>query len=272
MRHVTSRLNPVVARYRAAARGDDRRAILLDGPHLVADALASPIVVREALASTDALGRPEIRALVDRLEALRVPVQSATSAVIAAASPVRSSSGIVALADRPEAAEAAFGPPALVVIAWQVQDPGNLGALARVAEAGGATGLLVAGASADAFGWKALRGSMGSLLRLPVIVRHRGEEAIADARAHRCRIVAAVPRGGDPLFDSDMRGPTAILIGGEGAGLPGDVLEQADQRVTIPMQPPVESLNTAVAAALVVYEALRQRVTDTEASHRLPLP
>jgi TrmH family RNA methyltransferase len=141
-----------------------------------------------------------------------------------------------------------------------VQDPGNLGALARVAEAGGATGLLVAGESADAFGWKALRGSMGSLLRLPVIVKGRGEEAVAAARAQGCHVVAAVPRGGEPLFGADMRVATAILIGGEGAGLPAELLALADRRVTIPMRPPVESLNAAVAAALVVYEALRQRM------------
>ena len=148
-----------------------------------------------------------------------------------------------------------------------VQDPGNVGAIARVAEAGGATGLIAAGASADPFGWKALRGSMGSSLRLPV-VSASAAEAIADARRHDCRIVAAVPRDGRTLYDAQLGGPVAILIGGEGAGLPPALCDSADERVTIPMAPPVESLNTAVAAALVVYEARRQRAHDGHAVSR----
>ena len=88
-----------------------------------------------------------------------------------ALSPVRSSSAIVALAERPRdrSTRVYAGAGPLVVIAVDVQDPGNLGAIVRVAEAAGATGVVAAGASADPFGWKALRGSMGSALRLPIV-------------------------------------------------------------------------------------------------------
>ena len=92
----------------------------------------------------------------------------------------------------------------LVVVAVDVQDPGNVGAIVRVAEAGGATGVIAAGASADPFGWKALRGSMGSALRLPVVRATDTADALADARRHGCRIVATVPRGGRPLFDDRL--------------------------------------------------------------------
>ena len=87
-----------------------------------------------------------------------------------------------------------------------VQDPGNLGAIVRVAEAGGATGVLAAGASADPFGWKALRGSMGSALRFPIVDRVDDVGlAAAEARKRGCQIVATVPRGGRSLFDVDLR-------------------------------------------------------------------
>ena len=89
--------------------------------------------------------------------------------------------------------------------------------------------------------------------------RRRRATAVADARRHGCRIVATVPRGGRSLFDVDLTGPVAVLIGGEGAGLPPALVDAADERVTIPMQAPVESLNAAVTAALIVYEARRQR-------------
>ena len=146
-----------------------------------------------------------------------------------------------------------------MVIACDVQDPGNLGAIVRVAEAGAATGVVAAGSCADPFGWKALRGSMGSALRLPVASRGRADDAIARARRHGCRIVATVARGGHLLFDVNLKMPIAVLIGGEGSGLAPSLVAAADERVTIPMQAPVESLNAAVTAALVVYEARRQR-------------
>jgi TrmH family RNA methyltransferase len=159
------------------------------------------------------------------------------------------------------------GDTPLVVIAVDVQDPGNVGAIARVAEAGGATGLIAAGASADPFGWKALRGSMGSSLRLPLAAA-TADAALAEARRFRCRIIAAVPRDGRPLYDVDLTGAVAILIGGEGPGLVGGVADAADERITIPMDAPVESLNTAVAAAVIVYEARRQRTAGSATKTR----
>jgi TrmH family RNA methyltransferase len=85
------------------------------------------------------------------------------------------------------------------------------------------------------------------------------EEAVDAARRHGCRILATAPRGGRPLVGADLTGPLAILIGGEGQGLAPSLIAAADESVTIPMQPPVESLNAAVTAALIVYEAKRQR-------------
>ncbi|HEV3059531.1 MAG TPA: RNA methyltransferase [Vicinamibacterales bacterium] len=263
MRRIASRQNAIVARYRDAARGRADDVMLLDGAHLVSDAVEAGVRLLEAAVAADRQDDVEVRSLVARLAAAGVEVVSVTAPVMAALSPVRSSSVFVALAVRPRQDEAALfrGARPLVVVAVDVQDPGNVGAILRVAEAGGAAGLVVAGASADPYGWKALRGSMGSALRLPLLVR-KGAWDPAELRRHKLRVVAAAPRDGRSLFDADLRGPVAILVGGEGAGLPGGVLADADERVTIPMEPGVESLNAAVAAALLVYEARRQRSTD----------
>src|SRR5207237_3974888 len=112
-----------------------------------------------------------------------------------------SPSPVVATAEKPlSTAERIYAmTPPFVLIAVDVQDPGNVGAMIRVAEAGGATGVVAAGASADPFGWKALRGSMGSALRLPVAVRPDADQAIVQARRQGCVIVATVPRGGRSL-------------------------------------------------------------------------
>jgi TrmH family RNA methyltransferase len=180
-------------------------------------------------------------------------------------SPARSPSGVVALARRPvEGTSGMFsrGTP-LVVIAVDVQDPGNFGALLRSAEAGGATGVIATESGADPFGWKALRGAMGSAFRLPVARVSDGAAAVALARSHGLRVAAAIGRGGTPMSDADLTGPLALVVGGEGSGLLEALVTAADARITIPMTPPVESLNVSVAAALLVFEARRQR-----ASHR----
>src|SRR5262249_32808071 len=158
-----------------------------------------------------------------------VELATVSDAVMHALSPVRTATGIVALAARPThtAARLFAGTAPLVVIAVDVQDPGNLGAIARVAEAGGATSLIAAGVSADPLGWKALRGSMGSSLRLPV-ARLSIEDAIAGARQHGSRLVAAAPRDARVMYDVDLTGPLALLIGGEGRGLTGAIVDAAD--------------------------------------------
>lgn len=261
MTRITSRHNPIVARFRAAARGEAADLLLVDGVHLVVEAMDAGLPIRQVAAAADAVDRPDLRPALARLNELGVDVVTATPAVMSAVSPVRSSSPIVALVDRPRAeAGRVYRETALVVIAVDVQDPGNLGAIVRVAEAGGATGAVAAGASANPFGWKALRGSMGSALRLPILSRPDAAAAADEARRRGCRIIAAMPRQGRSLFDVNLTGPVAVLIGGEGQGLTPALLEAADERLTLPMQPPVESLNAAVTAALIVYEARRQRV------------
>ncbi len=141
-----------------------------------------------------------------------------------------------------------------------VQDPGNIGAIVRVAEAAGATGLVAAGACADPFGWKALRGSMGSALRLPVVTREsdggrrgRGAAARLPHRRRACRATGARCSTSISAARSPCSSAARVRASRRRS------IDAADERVTIPMQPPVESLNVAVTAALLLYEARRQR-------------
>jgi RNA methyltransferase, TrmH family len=260
---ITSRQNPVVQKCRDLARhrppaGDE---VLLDGVHLVDEALGAGVAVTTALVGAKLAVSDEGAAMCRRLERAGASVFRASDAAMEAASPVRTSTGIVAiarLAARP-ARTVWEPPPALTVGVAGVQDPGNVGAILRAAEAAGATGAIVTEGSADPLGWKALRGSMGSALRLPLTTGVTCGAACDEARRLGVKVVAATPAGGQELYEADFRVPVLVLVGGEGDGLPEDAVRAADVRVRIPMHTPVESLNAAVAAGVILFEAHRQR-------------
>ena len=233
--------------------------MLLDGPHLIEEALSAAIRVETVALEGDV--RDDIATVAHRAVAAGARLVTVSPSVLAAMSPVRQPSGIVAIAHRIERTldDALAAAPQLVLMLDEVQDPGNLGAIIRVADACGATGVVAGKGTADAMGWKALRGSMGSVFRVRLAQRQSLPDAVRAARAMGVDILAAVPRGGVRLPECDLRGPVAVLLGGEGGGLRDSVVDLATTRLTIPMRPPVESLNVATAAALITYEAQRQR-------------
>lgn len=259
---ITSRHNPIVKAFRALAHGRGDGRLLLEGARLIEEALASGVSIATAAVSPALLARAtDARRLVAGLEAAGTHVVSVPPTVMAVMSPVQTPSGVVAIAERaPPPLETAFAKsPQLVLVLAGLQDPGNVGAVIRTADAAGATGVVTCPDTADPFGWKALRGAMGSTFRLPVAARQAPAVAIAAARDHGLRVVAAAPRAGRSMYDVDLAGPVAILMGSERAGLDEEIAQLADERVSIPMQAPVESLNVAVSAAVMLYEAFRQR-------------
>jgi TrmH family RNA methyltransferase len=260
MERISSRQNPLVRQFRDVARGDVSGAMLLDGEHVIDEALGSGVAI-DVAAFGERLGNGP---LADRMQHAGVKIVLVTDAVLSAISPVHTPSGVVGIARRParRLEDLFVREPQLIAMLHDVQDPGNVGAVVRAAEGCGATGVLCGERTADPFGWKALRGAMGSAFRLPV-ARQPLAEALAMARSKGLRVFATTARGGTSLPHCDLRGPAAIIFGGEGAGLPDDLLHAADARLTIPMHPPVESLNVAIAAALVIYEAARQRLGHT---------
>ena len=259
MERISSRQNALVKQFRDIGQGDVPDAMLLDGDHLIHEALASGLTVGVAAFSE----RLASGSLAARLQNAGTRVVVVSDNVLDAMSPVQSPSGAVAIAPRPSASldRVLSGKPELLLMLHDVQDPGNVGAVVRAAEACGATGIVCSERTADPFGWKALRGGMGSTFRLPLAIRQSLAATIATARSRGLRVFATSVRGGTPLPECDLRLPAAILLGGEGAGLPADLLAAADTQLTIPMHAPVESLNVAIAAALVLYEAARQRQT-----------
>jgi TrmH family RNA methyltransferase len=265
VKSISSRQNPIVRTFRALADNPDPTGerVLLDGAHLVRDAHAAGAVFELLVVASSKLGSgSEEELLIRDLDAAAIEVVIAADPVFAALSPVTSPSGVAAIVRRQVTAPPIIcgHPHAFVLTAVDVQDPGNVGAVIRAAEAGGVTGAFVAGASASPFSWKALRGSMGSALRLPVIAGMSVDSVMACMSEAGLRMIAAVPRGGDDPDRIDWRGQIGLLVGGEGQGLCDEVIARCSARVTIPMAVTVESLNVAVASAILIYAARRQRI------------
>ncbi|MBA2303892.1 MAG: hypothetical protein H0W08_14835, partial [Acidobacteria bacterium] len=206
MEHVTSRQNPLVRRFREIAReGRLGEHILLDGEHLVEEALGSDITL-EVVVFDPASAQGALAKLATRCSATQARVITVPEALLAAMSPVRTASGVVAIGRLMQRTvdQALEQAPQLVIFLDRVQDPGNVGAIIRAAEGCGATAVIAGPGTADPLGWKALRGAMGSTLRLPVASAASLSPALGAARAAGVRLFAMVARGGVPLAEADL--------------------------------------------------------------------
>ncbi len=259
---LTSRENRWLKKFRAALKGAPEDAsIAVEGVHLVQEALRSGLAIDAVLVS--AAGERHLGKLSPRLTRA-VQLLRTSDRLFDSVTGTETPQGIAAML-RPR--QTSFddllkGGTPLVVVMVGVQDPGNVGTIVRSAEAFGATGAVAARGTAQPFSPKALRGSAGSALRLPIVSGIAPAIIIAQLRVAGLQIYAASSdETGAALHPSalDLKSPCALLIGNEGAGLPPEIERAADQRVRIPLAAPVESLNAAVAAAVLLYEAARQR-------------
>ena len=257
---VTSRANPLVKRLRALLADGSRSGLaVLEGFKLVEEAAAAGVEIVECAVAPGVPEGPHA-ALVARLEDGGTAVRVLKADVLAAVSPAETSQGMLAVARRPAFdEERIFRGTPLVVVGVEIRNPGNAGALLRTAEAAGATGAYLTAGSADPMSWKALRGAMGSAFRMAHVSGLDAAEVMARLAARKVTTFAAVAAGGEPYDAVDLTGPTAFLFGTEGAGLAPELAARAGRRIAIPMAAPVESLNVAVAAGILLFEAGRQR-------------
>lgn len=260
---ITSPQNQRLKDIRRLRRSKGDRA-LLEGPHLVAEALAAGISLEEVLAEPGFLAGEEGSRIASALPRPPLEVQARLLHQLADADSPR---GLLAVALLPRRGVSSLPvvEDGIYLFCDGLQDPGNLGALARVAEASGAAGLALGPGSAHPNHPRALRASAGSLLRLPVAVEVQ-PEALGRHLAHlEPRWVALVPGRGTALWQADLAGGLILALGAEGPGLSSALEARAELTVTIPLEPPVESLNVAVAAALVLFELRRRRSPPTPA-------
>ncbi len=252
---ISSRDNPLFKRLKKLAESArarrETRTTLLDGEHLVEaclDAGGRPLT----LLYSESCAAGGWQKLSARCEGVKVAALS--DSLFAELSPVDSPAGVLAEVAWLNPAPRAAAP--LVLLLEDIQDPGNLGSLLRSAAAAGATLAVLSKGCHDAWSPKALRGGQGAQFVLPMLLRADLAQWVQTQNVP----VWALALGGErTLFDTDLAQPAAILVGNEGAGLSEEILQLATARVHIPMPGKVESLNAAAAAAVALFEAVRQR-------------
>lgn len=237
---------------------------VIEGPVPIAELLAAGADLDELYVDLDQWAqvddRSPLRSVVRDADASGVPVWGLTSSVFASVSDTATPQGVLALAIRsvaPVRSVADLDGPVLVLV--DISDPGNAGTLVRAAEAAGCAGVVFAGSSTDPFGPKAVRAAAGSIVRLPVSEDTEVSTVLYELRSAGRTLVATVVDGGAAPEATDLSVPVAILIGSEAHGLSSEVIAACSATITIPMQSVVESINAAVAGAVVLFEVARQR-------------
>ncbi len=255
---LTSSQNPLVKQMRKLHRAKERREqqlFLLEGTHLVEAACFADRPLVTVCHTPDWQRRyPDLcQQIEQRAQRLEVVSPEVLRAIATTVEP----DGIIATVERSSIAAPTFDQLGLVL--ETIQDPGNLGTIIRTAAAVGADGLLLSDDSVDLDHPKVLRASAGQWFRLPMATSPDLPTAIAPYRQQGFQIVATLPNADRTYWDVDFCKPTLLLIGNEGAGLSPALTALADYSVQIPLAAGVESLNVAIAAALLLYEAKRQQ-------------
>ena len=262
---ITSRDNSLLRQARAVRDGKAEELIFIEGLRLCEEALRSGLMLEAAIFSDEIARKEKAAPVIAELTRVCERVASVSEKLLESISYTKTPQGIIVLARRPDTTQARLsetmkGIP-LVLVMHQINNPVNVGAILRTAEAAGATGAIATSNTTDPFSPKALRGAMGSAFRLPIWNGASYREAIDWCDSRDIFSVCADARASSNYTDVDWHRPSALILGPESAGLAPEEISAASETVRIPMQGLVESLNVSVAAGILLYEAVRQRQT-----------
>ena len=261
---ITSRDNALVKRARAVRDGRLNELIFIEGLRLCEEAAEAALAIQDVICAEKMASDERAARLLYALESKARHITIVSDSVFSSISDTKTPQGILALAARPKTDKSALlekgGGVPLLVIMHRINNPSNAGAIVRTAEAAGATAVILTQGTTDIFSPKALRGAMGSSFRLPLWTGASFDEALEWCQQHGIKtICASASATAATHTEIDWTQASALIVGAEASGLTTQEMAQTDEALRIPMRSPVESLNVAVAAAIALYEAARQR-------------
>jgi TrmH family RNA methyltransferase len=260
---ITSRQNSLIQHARAVCKGKSESSLFIEGLRLCEEAARAGLACEDVFYTEKFAEDTRARAALDALRRFKPRFNLVSEAVFGSLGDTKTPQGIVLLARRFATDQTTFeqslGENALLVIMHRINNPANAGAMLRVAEAAGAAGVIATTGSTDLLSPKALRGAMGSSFRLPLWTDADLAEVCAWCGERGILTVSADLGARQTHTDLAWTHPHAVIMGAEAGGLTESEIQLADERIRIPMRAPVESLNVAVALAVILYEAARQR-------------
>jgi TrmH family RNA methyltransferase len=262
---ITSLTNPRVkaaVRLRDRAERDATGLTIVDGAREILRALDAGVQVEQAFVAPELLHSPDGHAVADRLRHWPSTLEVSPT-VLARVAFGQRSDGVVAIVTTPTGTLDDLALPAdpLIVVAEGIEKPGNLGAVIRSADGAGASAVIAADSRTDVFNPNAIRASLGTIFALPVIAAS-SPDTLDWLVGHGIRPIAARVDAPVAYTDADLRGPLAVVLGSEASGLSATWSDPQVTPVAIPMQGVADSLNVSIAAAVLLYEARRQRGTN----------
>jgi TrmH family RNA methyltransferase len=260
---LTSKDNPILKTIRGISTGSPKASELLvaiEGVRILEEAVLSGSKIETVVISEHFGKDSRERNLLDSWQSAKVRIYRIKESLFKSLSSVQTPQGAIALAQVPQKtlAEVVLGKNALILCACGLQDPGNLGTLIRTAKAAGADMVCTTNGTVSARNSKALRSSAGTLFRIPVVEHIETTEFLAYCRKNRIRVYRTDSKQGIEYTKSDFVTPCALLLGNEGSGIP-EAEFAGIPSIHIPMSENTESLNVAIAGAIILFEASRQR-------------
>jgi TrmH family RNA methyltransferase len=257
LKTIASKDNPAYkAMHRLVSKSSERKATgmsVLDGAHLLAAFLDSGAMPEQVLVNRAGAEDAEIASLVRR--GAPAPVTQLSDALFRSLSTVDSPTGVIACVLTPQAKPVPPDAP-LVLLLEDIQDPGNVGTLIRSAAAAGAGHVMLSATCAFAWSPKVLRSAMGGHFALNIV---EGAGLAGFVAGYKGAVIALAGGGARSIYDLDLRGPCAFIVGNEGSGISADLAARARARARIPTSDRVESLNAGVAGSIALFECMRQR-------------
>ena len=265
---ISNRDNSIVKYLRSLAdpkRRKKEQAFLIEGVKMVEEALRDNLGIKTVVAAPS-LTQHQGKGVINLSESKGIDIIWVSERLMDVLSESKTPQPIMAVVQMKQITEELLlnHKARLIVVAHQLQDPGNLGTIIRTAEAVGASGIAITSNTVDPFNAKAIRASMNSILRLPVVPVGDIAAFVQKCRQTGFQTVATALNGDKAHFAVDLTRPTAVIVGQEGAGLPQSIMAAIDLRIRIPMADTIDSLNVATAAAVVLYEAVRQRLLKNQ--------
>src|SRR5215210_3234277 len=253
---ITSRDNSLLRQVRAVRDGKIDQLIFIEGLRLCEEAYRSDLAIEAVVVSEELLRKERAAGVIEKLSRVSKRVGSVSEKLLESVSYTKTPQGIIVLAQRPAASEerlaASLNTRPLLVVLHQINNPVNIGAIIRTAEAAGATAVITTSNTSDPFSPKSLRGAMGSAFRLPIWSGLSFEEMIEWCRSRGISTACADADAGTAYTEIDWTGSSALVLGPESTGFTAEELIHADRRIKIPMKGSAESLNVSVAAGILL--------------------